>query len=51
MTSGDTVDISIIGGGVSGLSVLQAIMGNSQHKSGRWKLTVFEARGKTDEVW
>ena len=51
MTSGDTMDISIIGGGVSGLSVLQAIMGNSQHKSGRWKPTVSEARGKTGEVW
>ena len=45
------MDICIIGGGVSGLSALQAIMGTPQYKSGRWKPTLFEARDKSGGVW
>jgi cation diffusion facilitator CzcD-associated flavoprotein CzcO len=49
--SGDTMDICIIGGGVSGLSALQVIMGTPQYKSGHWKPTLFEARDKVGGVW
>ena len=45
------MDICIIGGGVSGLSALQVIMGTPQYKSGRWKPTLFEARDKSGGVW
>jgi cation diffusion facilitator CzcD-associated flavoprotein CzcO len=48
---GHTMDICIIGGGVSGLSALQVIMGTPQHKSGLWKSILFEARDKTGGVW
>jgi hypothetical protein len=51
MVSGDTMDICIIGGGASGLSALQVIMGTPQYKSGQWKTTLFEARDKTGGVW
>ena len=51
IVSGDTMDICIIGGGVSGLSVLQVIMGTPQYKSGRWKPTLFEARDRTGGIW
>ena len=45
------MDICIIGGGPSGLSVLQVIMETPQYKSGRWKPTLFEARDKPGGVW
>ena len=48
---GDTMDICIIGGGVSGLSALQVIMGTPQYESGHWKPTLFEARDKPGGVW
>jgi len=48
--SGD-MNICIIGGGVSGLSALQVIMGTPQYKSGHWKPTLFEARDKAGGVW
>jgi len=48
--SGD-VDICIIGGGASGLSALQVIMGSPQYKSGHWKPILFEARDKAGGVW
>ena len=53
MVNGDTgiMDICIIGGGVSGLSALQVIMGTPQYKSGQWNPTLFEARDKTGGVW
>ena len=44
--SGDTMDICIIGGGVSGLSAIQVIMETPQYKSGQWKPILFEARDK-----
>ena len=47
----DTMDICIIGGGVSGLSALQVIMGTPQYKSGQWKPTLFETRDKAGGVW
>ena len=50
-TGGPTMDICIIGGGVSGLSALQVIMGTPQYKSGLWKPTLFEARDKTGGIW
>ena len=50
-TGGHAMDICIIGGGVSGLSALQVIMGTPQYKSGLWKPTLFEARDKTGGVW
>ena len=46
-----TMNICIIGGGVSGLSALQVIMGTPQYKSGRWKPILFEARDKTGGIW
>jgi len=49
--NGDTMDICIIGGGASGLSALQVIMGTPQYKSGQWKPTLFEARDKPGGVW
>lgn len=48
---GHAMDICIIGGGVSGLSALQVIMGTPQYKSGLWKPTLFEARDKTGGIW
>ena len=51
MASLDTMRICIIGGGVSGLSALQVIMGTPQYKSGHWKPTLFEARDKAGGVW
>ena len=45
------MDICIIGGGASGLSALQVIMGTPQHNSGLWKATLFEARDKTGGIW
>jgi len=47
----DTMDICIIGGGASGLSALQVIMGTPQYKSGQWKPTLFETRDKAGGVW
>jgi len=49
--SGDTMGICIIGGGVSGLSALQVIMGTPQYKSGQWKPILFEARDKAGGTW
>ena len=49
--SGDPMDICIIGGGATGLSALQVIMGTPQYKSGHWKPTLFEARDKPGGVW
>ena len=46
-----TMNICIIGGGVSGLSTLQVIMGTPHYKSGRWKPILFEARDKTGGIW
>ena len=46
-----TVDICIIGGGVSGLSALQVIMATPQYKSGLWTPILFEARDKTGGIW
>ena len=48
---GQTMDICIIGGGVSGLSALQVIMGTPQYESGLWKPILFEARDKTGGIW
>ena len=50
-TNGDTMDICIIGGGVSGLSALQVIIGTPQYKSGQWKPTLFESRDKAGGIW
>lgn len=49
--AGPTMDICIIGGGASGLSALQVIMGTPQYSSGLWKATLFEARDKTGGIW
>ena len=49
--SGDTMRICIIGGGVSGLSALQVIMGTPQYRSGQWKPSLFEAREKAGGIW
>ena len=49
--NGDIMNICIIGGGVSGLSALQVIMGTPQYKSGQWKPTLFEARDKPGGAW
>jgi len=50
-TDGATMNICIIGGGASGLSALQVIMGTPQYKTGHWKPTLFEARDKAGGVW
>jgi len=49
--NGDAMNICIIGGGASGLSTLQVIMGTPQYKSGQWKPTLFETRDKAGGVW
>lgn len=42
---GDAMHIYIVGGGASGLSTLQAIMGTPLYKPGQWKPTLFETGG------
>ena len=43
--------ICIIGGGASGLPVLQVIMETPQYKPGRWKPILFEAKDKPGRIW